>query len=87
MEMQQLRVRLGETIYCALEIIRQREQVLRHGYKLLPAHNAAFIYKISRRILQMHAEHSSLAPDLPLKGVGVRRDWGDECTTSVRRHL
>lgn len=87
METQQLRVRLGETIYCALEIIRQRKQVPQHSYKLMPAHNVAFICKISRRILQTHAEHSSLAPDLPLKGVGVRGDWGDECTTSVRRHL
>lgn len=32
----------------------------------------------------MHSEHSYLAPDLPLKGVGVRRGWGDERTTSAR---
>lgn len=77
--MHQLRIRLGETICCALEITGQRKQILRHGYKLLPTHNNERSCEISRRILQMLAERSSLAPDLPLKGVGVRRDWEDEC--------
>lgn len=80
METQQLRLRLGETIYCALEIIRHTEQVLHRSYKLMPTHSAAFICKVSRRMLEMHAEHSLFL-------LLVRRDWGHECTTSVRRDL
>lgn len=80
METQQLRLRLGETIYCALEIIRHIKQVLHHSYKLMPVHSVAFICKVSRRMLEMHAEH-------PLFLLLVRQDWGDECTTSVPRDL
>lgn len=70
--MQQVHIRLDETIYCVLKNIKQNKQVLHQIYQLMPVHNVAFICKISRRMLQMYSEHSYLAPDLPLKGVGVR---------------
>lgn len=70
----------AETLYRALEIISHIEQVLHRSYKLMPAHSAAFICKVSRRMLEMHAEHSLFL-------LLVKRDWGDECTTSVQRDL
>lgn len=78
MERQQLR--LGDTIHCALEMIRHVEQVLHRSSKLMPAHSAAFICKLARRMLEMHAEHSLFL--LP-----VKRDRGDEMHNFTTKRL